>query len=159
MNRSYLAIAALLALAAPAWAQSAAPNSRPVFPMVADLPACNDAVVLWKVGSSFSGKEHIYWASDLGIDEVVDIKEIGLNANGPNYIPRRYCVGKAKVSDGVTRPVVYQVEQSMGFAGYTVGVESCVVGFDRNFAYAPACSVLRPLVDRYATDRVKLTYP
>lgn len=182
MSRSILVIAALLALGAPALAQSSgftsnsttgtvAPNSEgpvingpprdfaPVFPMAADLPACNNAEVLWRVAGKFAGKESAYWASDLKINEVVDIKEIGLNSNGEDYIPRRYCVGMAKMSDNVVRPVVYQVQHSLGFASYTVGVESCVVGFDRNFAYAPDCSVLRPLVDRYAGDGVRLTYP
>ena len=33
--------------------------------------------------------------------------------------------------------------------GWGYGVEWCVVGLDRNLAYAPACSVLRPFVERY----------
>ena len=63
------------------------------------------------------------------------------------------------ISDGVPRQIIYQVQQSLGFAGATIGVEVCVVGLDRNFAYSPACSVLRPLLDRFAREKVRLTYP
>jgi len=33
--------------------------------------------------------------------------------------------------------------------GWGWGVEWCVVGLDRNLAYAPSCSVLRPFATRY----------
>ncbi len=37
--------------------------------------------------------------------------------------------------------------------GWGYGVEWCVVGLDRNLAYAPACSALRPFVERYLGEK------
>ena len=37
---------------------------------------------------------------------------------------------------------------AFGIIGATWGVEWCVVGLDPNFAYAPACSILRPIIER-----------
>ena len=83
------------------------------------------------------------------------MKEIGFRANGVAYIPRRFCMAEATMSDHHVRQVVYQVEEWTGFSGYGDGVEWCVVGLDRNLAYAPACSVLEPLVERYAHENVR----
>jgi hypothetical protein len=40
--------------------------------------------------------------------------------------------------------VYYSIGSNTGFAGATWGVEWCVVGYDRNFAYAPRCRMARP---------------
>ena len=44
--------------------------------------------------------------------------------------------------------VVYNVGATEGIIGMIWGVEWCVVGFDRELAYAPACLVLRPIIER-----------
>jgi hypothetical protein len=160
MYRLLLCLAALFGLSAPAFAAGVVvPAEQRHSPFSGELPPCDDAVVVWKAEYHFNDKEAEYWNPDLEIKEIVDIKEIGYRTNGVAYIPRRFCVGTAKLSDGVSRQIVYQVQQSLGFAGFTIGVEMCVIGLDRNYAYSPACSVLRPLLDRYAREKVRLTYP
>ena len=161
MYRLLLCLAALFGLSGPALAAGVVvPAEERHHPFSGELPPCDDPVVLWKATvEHFDEKESGYWNSDLEIKAVVDIREIGYRSNGVAYIPRRYCVGKAEISDGASRQIVYQVQQSLGFAGFTIGVESCVVGLDRNLAYSPACSVLKPLLDRYGNQKVRLTYP
>jgi hypothetical protein len=59
-------------------------------------------------------------------------------------IPRRFCSGKVLVSDGRWRPVYYSIIEDSGMIGWKWGVEWCVVGLDRNWAYNPSCKMARP---------------
>ena len=160
MYRLLLCVAALFGLSAPAFAAGViVPAEQRDYPFSGEIAPCDDAIVLWKTRYHFDDKESEYWTPGLHITDITDIKEIGYRSNGVAYIPRRYCVGTAMISDGVPRQIIYQVQQSLGFAGATIGVEVCVVGLDHNLAYSPACSVLRPLLDRFAREKVRLTYP
>jgi hypothetical protein len=38
----------------------------------------------------------------------------------------------------------YNIGEDLGFIGASWGVEWCVVGLDRNYAYAPACTMALP---------------
>jgi hypothetical protein len=84
------------------------------------------------------------------------VREIGFRANGLSYIPRRYCVARAQLDDPRAaddrqkmRTAVYSIAANAGIIGLGWGVEWCVVGFDRNHAYAPDCDVLRPIIERW----------
>ena len=46
--------------------------------------------------------------------------------------------------DGVRRAVHYAIVEDAGFIGAGWGVEWCVVGLDRNWAYHPSCRMARP---------------
>ena len=59
-------------------------------------------------------------------------------------IPRRYCSGDVMLSDGKMRTVHYSIIEDGGFAGFGQGVEWCVTGLDRNWAYNPGCKAARP---------------
>jgi hypothetical protein len=48
------------------------------------------------------------------------------------------------VSDGKVRTVNYSLIEDGGLAGYLDGVEFCVVGLDRNWAYNPRCRAAGP---------------
>jgi len=50
----------------------------------------------------------------------------------------------AFVSDGLKHPIYYSIGEDTGMIGQTYGVEWCVAGFDRNWAYAPNCKMARP---------------
>ena len=76
------------------------------------------------------------------------VREIGFRSNGLSYIPRRYCVARAAMSDQKRRTVVYAVGTQLGIIGVTWGVEWCVVGIDPMFAYAPDCEIIRPILER-----------
>jgi len=48
------------------------------------------------------------------------------------------------VSDGKIRTVHYSIIEDGGLASMGHGVEWCVVGLDRNWAYNPACRTAQP---------------
>ena len=117
-------------------------------PFVADMPACEDAGVLSTISGRFAGTQREFWNSNLAIGGFDRVREIGFRSNGLSYIPRRYCVARAAMSDQKERTVVYSVGTQLGIIGNTWGVEWCVVGIDPTFAYAPACEVIRPILER-----------
>jgi hypothetical protein len=59
-------------------------------------------------------------------------------------IPRRYCSAQARISDGISRMVHFVIAEDTGLIGASWGVEWCVVGLDRNWAYNPGCKMARP---------------
>ena len=50
------------------------------------------------------------------------------------------------LSDGKMRTVHYSIIEDGGFAGFGQGVEWCVVGLDRNWAYSPGCRAATALI-------------
>ena len=48
------------------------------------------------------------------------------------------------VSDGKRRQINYSIIEDGGLLGVGYGVEWCVVGLDRNWAYNPRCRWARP---------------
>jgi hypothetical protein len=108
------------------------------------LPPCDAPPALGTISSRFSQKEGRFWNSDLTIVSYQNIRELAYRPGPPNTIPRRFCSGTALVSDGVKRTVLYSIGETTGIIGATWGVEWCVVGLDRNWAYAPGCRMARP---------------
>ncbi|HEY0224745.1 MAG TPA: hypothetical protein VGC38_09540 [Pseudolabrys sp.] len=106
------------------------------------LPPCEAA--LGKIASRFGEKEGMYWNSDLRIVDFEDVREIAFRPWAAGTIPRRFCAALATVSDGKKRPVNYSIGEDTGMIGMTWGVEWCVVGLDRNWAYNPRCKMARP---------------
>jgi len=143
------AFAALLPLIGAARAETyATPAEQRYVPYAAELPDCDDAGVLSRISDRFAQKESEYWGSTLQIGGYDRIRQIGFRANGLGYIPRRYCVARAELSDGRRHNVIYAIGENLGIVGWSYGVEWCVVGLDRNLAYAPGCSAVRPFLDR-----------
>lgn len=108
------------------------------------VPLCDDPWVLGKISSRFGQKERRYWDPTLAIVGFDTVREIAFRPWAPNTIPRRFCRGFAHVSDGQRRPVYFSVIEDTGIIGATWGVEWCVAGLDRNWAYNPACKMARP---------------
>ena len=106
------------------------------------LPPCEAA--LDKIASRFAQKEGRFWNSDLQILEFERVQEIAYRPWAAGTIPRRFCSAVASVSDGRRHRVNYSIGEDTGMIGMTWGVEWCVVGLDRNWAYNPACKMARP---------------
>jgi hypothetical protein len=106
------------------------------------LPTCDWG--LGAVASGFATKEAGYWNSSLHIVEFGKVRETGLRAWAEQTIPRRYCSAEARISDGIARTVHYVIAEDTGLIGASWGVEWCVVGLDRNWAYNPRCKMARP---------------
>jgi hypothetical protein len=141
-----LAIAGLIGFATSAPAQAASwleenfylsgPNYDGV------LPPCDAA--LGKIAARFAEKEGRFWNSDLQILDFERVREIAYRPWAAGTIPRRYCSAVALVSDGRKHRVNYWIGEDTGMIGMTWGVEWCVVGLDRNWAYNPRCKMARP---------------
>ena len=106
------------------------------------LPACDAA--LGTIASRFAQKESRYWNSSLEILNFERVRETAYRPWAAGTIPRRFCSAVALVSDGRKHAVNYWIGEDTGMIGMTWGVEWCVVGLDRNWAYNPACKMARP---------------
>ena len=108
------------------------------------LPTCDTPSALSKIQSRFATKEGRFWNSDLTILEIAAVREVAFRPWAEATIPRRFCTGRALISDGRWRQVHYSIIEDGGMIGWTWGVEWCVVGLDRNWAYNPNCKMARP---------------
>ena len=108
------------------------------------LPPCDEPEALKRISSRFNHKENGYWNSDLAILRFDRVRETAFRPWAPNTIPRRFCSGVVEVSDGKRRAIHYSIGEDTGMIGKRWGVEWCVVGLDRNWAYAPGCKMARP---------------
>ena len=106
------------------------------------VPACEYG--LGVIASRFATKEGRFWNSDLQILSFEKVRQVAFRPWADNTIPRRFCTATALVSDGKKRQVNYLIGEDTGFAGATWGVEWCVVGLDRNWAYNPRCKMAQP---------------
>ncbi|HEY1475517.1 MAG TPA: hypothetical protein VGF53_15685 [Pseudolabrys sp.] len=106
------------------------------------LPACEAA--LDKIAWRFAQKESRFWNSNLQILSFEEVRETAFRPWAEGTIPRRYCSAVAQVSDGHRHRVNYSIGEDTEMIGMSWGVEWCVVGLDRNWAYNPACKMARP---------------
>jgi hypothetical protein len=144
-----LSVAVVLAWAATAdaasWLEKNFWMSGPRYDAV--LPACEDPVVLGTIMTAFTEKENRFWQSELQILAFERIHETAFRPwapGAPDAIPRRFCSGRALVSDSRPRTIHYWIGEDTGMIGASWGVEWCVVGLDRNWAYNPGCTMARP---------------
>jgi hypothetical protein len=149
MKRALFLIA-LLSLCGTARADSeySDPAERRFSPYVGDVDKCDDQHILTRIQSVFRTTQNAYWKQDLQLTEFDRVRELSLRGNGTEYIPRRFCIARGHFSDESVHTVIYDIEEGMGIIGFGDGVEWCVVGLDRLFAYSPACSSLRPVAER-----------
>lgn len=132
------------AVAQPAGRSENPPAEARIIPYSGVLPACDDPAVLADIAFGFADRERQFWNSGLEIARFLEVGEIGLRSNGPSYIPRRYCRGKADFNDGRSRGLGYEIGERGGFIGWGYGVTWCVVGLDRNHAFSPNCRATGP---------------
>jgi hypothetical protein len=108
------------------------------------LPACDDSWALSNIQRRFATKEGRFWNSDLQLTNFDQIREVAYRPWADGTIPRRFCSGRAQTSDGQWRMVRYSIVEDGGMIGASWGVQWCVVGVDRNWAYNPDCKNAAP---------------
>jgi hypothetical protein len=106
------------------------------------LPPCEAA--LGRIAARFGEKESRFWNSDLQILDFERVRETAYRPWAAGTIPRRFCSAVALVSDGRKHQVNYWIGEDTGMIGASWGVEWCVVGLDRDWAYNPRCKMARP---------------
>ncbi|MFN3891470.1 MAG: hypothetical protein ACK4MV_13810 [Beijerinckiaceae bacterium] len=134
----------LAAAAVPSQARPVTPAERRQQPFTGDLPTCQDPSMLQRIARNFGQREREYWSSGLEILSYDKIRETGYRSNGLDYIPRRYCRAAAMMNDGKVRQVVYWIGENQGIIGWGPGVEWCIVGLDRNYAWGRSCMAASP---------------
>jgi hypothetical protein len=108
------------------------------------LPPCDYPDALVKISSRFNQKESMYWNTDLRILTFERIRETAFRPWAADTIPRRFCSGIVEISDGTRHTIQYSIAEDTGLIGASWGVEWCVIGFDRNWAYNPYCKMAQP---------------
>ena len=96
------------------------------------------------ITSQFQEKESTFWNSPLVITAYGNIHETAFRPWQSDNIPRRSCTAQAMISDGKMSTVHFSIIEDGGFAGFGQGVEWCVTGLDRNWAWNPNCKAARP---------------
>ena len=146
-NLFFVGLFALIAIgAAPGTAQAANFLEKGIWlngpRFDSDVPPCE--ALLDKVAARFAEKERMFWNSTLEITGFEKVREIAFRPWESGNIPRRFCTAQAAISDGKVRTVNFSLIEDGGFASIGTGVEFCVIGLDRNWAYNPACRMARP---------------
>jgi len=109
-----------------------------------DIPACDYPPALDRIIGNFQTKEARFWNSELQIVGIENIRQTAVLPWAAQSIPRRFCSGTAVISDGARHPIYYSIAEDTGMIGMNWGVNFCVVGLDRNWAYGPACRAAQP---------------
>jgi hypothetical protein len=110
----------------------------------AKVPLCEEPEPLNMIRRRFGTKEGKFWNSELKIAGFERIEEVAWQPWAPGTIPRRFCKAIAVVTDGVRRPMYYSITEDGGMIGIGIGVDFCVVGLDREWAYQPDCLRAKP---------------
>jgi hypothetical protein len=108
------------------------------------LPECKDGAVTGLIAKRFAERETNFWASSLVVNEVSQIKQSGFRPNGFDLIPRRYCTASVRLSNHKKHRLDYIIVEDAGIIGLNYGVEWCISGLDRNYAYDGGCRAARP---------------
>jgi hypothetical protein len=108
------------------------------------VPACDYPAALDRIIENFHSKESRFWNSRLKIVGIENIRQTSDLPWAAQAIPRRFCSGTAVINDGERHAIYYSIAEDTGLIGLDWGVNFCVVGLDRNFAYEPACRAARP---------------
>jgi hypothetical protein len=109
-----------------------------------DLPNCESHPALDRIIRDFHTKEYRFWNSELQIVGFENIHEIDTMPWAAQAIPHRYCGGTAVINNSTKHAIFYSIAEDDGMIGLDWGVNFCVVGLDRNFAYNPDCRAAQP---------------
>jgi hypothetical protein len=109
-----------------------------------NVPLCEEHGPLDKIVARFGAKEGRFWNSALTIVGFEKIREVAWEPWPSATMPRRFCTASVLVSDGKRHQINYSIIEDGGWIGNNYGVEWCVVGLDRNWAYNPSCLMARP---------------
>lgn len=123
------------------------------------FPQCHDVKVLGMIIERFNWAEENTWHRGFYLADIERIRESSVRGDGfgnksalegydaqpadERLIPRRYCRGHARLTNGRHPTVFYLIEGGQGFAGNSFNVEFCVNGLDPWREYDGSCRVLR----------------
>ncbi|MBV1704319.1 MAG: hypothetical protein KGI57_05020 [Hyphomicrobiales bacterium] len=138
-----VAAAAFAAAAAPAFARPIVPAEKRVGAWTGIVPACDDPGILSTVQYRFAQKEREFWSSSAAIAGFDRVRQTSFRPFGADLIPRRYCAARATLADGRRTAAFFVIGEDLGTIGWGPGVELCLPAYDHDYAYAPACRIVR----------------
>jgi hypothetical protein len=140
---STMGLISVLGTSVSGMARPIVPAERRLQSFSGHVTSCDNRAVLDSITERFQIRER-YWSSGLLMTGFDEIAERGYRTDGYDYVPRRYCEARVAFNDQKYRRIDYWIGEDQGFAGYGFGVEWCVVGLDRNYAFTPACRAAGP---------------
>jgi hypothetical protein len=108
------------------------------------VPGCDYPAALDRIIANFRTKEFRFWNSELRIVGIENIRELDFLPWTAQAIPRRFCSGIAVINDGGRHTIYYSIAEDTGMIGMDWGVNFCVAGLDRDWAYKPGCRAAAP---------------
>lgn len=108
------------------------------------VPACDYPGALDRIIANFRTKEFRFWNSEMRIVGFENIHELDFLPWAAQSIPRRFCSGIAVINDGGRHTIYYSIAEDTGMIGMDWGINFCVAGIDRDWAYNPSCRAARP---------------
>jgi hypothetical protein len=108
------------------------------------VPLCSEHGPLDKIRTRFGAKEADFWNSALEIVGFEKIREVAWEPWVSGTIPRRFCEARVLLNDSKWHRIYYSIAEDTGMLGFGYGVEWCVAGLDRNWAYNPGCQLAGP---------------
>ena len=158
-----IAAVASVSILGGALARPVVPAERRIIPYTANLPECDNADVLDRLSSRFEEKESKFWNSDLRIVGYDRVGAYAWRANGRDSIPRRYCAARVLMSNEHHYWANYAIAEDLGIIGfgfgipaYRFGLEWCIAGLDRSWAYGSGCMSVRPMAERLRRGALSL---
>lgn len=144
VTRSLVLALIVAASAGSAMARPVLPAEKRFWSYNGEIPSCDNPDVLSRISDRFRQTESEYWNSTLEIVSYDNVKITALRPWGLDHIPRNFCQGRALLNDKTYHQITYNVAEDLGIIGMDFGVEFCLSGLDREYAYAPNCKMERP---------------
>lgn len=111
------------------------------------FPDCADGSVKARIIENFNWADRTAFYRGVTIRSIDYERERAIESFGAAGImapiDRRYCKGRARLSNGRTHAVYYRIERGMGLAGTNYKVEFCLPGYDAWHVHDGYCRVLR----------------
>lgn len=110
----------------------------------ANIPGCQDPLVLGEIAHRFAVRESRFWVSSLRIVSFENVRQTAWRPWGLEFIPRRFCTGTVLISDGVKHQIDFSVREDLSFIGASWGTDWCIRGLDRYDPLPPSCQQAQP---------------
>lgn len=107
------------------------------------LPECDSAGVLAKINRTLTIAESNVVRSGDPVAQLRTIRQSKLRDHGPRAFAQRFCRATGITENGRKKRVYYLIEARGGFAGYSYGVEACILGRDPWKIHGAYCRSLR----------------
>jgi hypothetical protein len=108
------------------------------------MPGCDYPRALDRIIADLRSVGTRFWNSELQILGFENMRETAVLPWAAQSVPRRFCSGTVLINDGLRHQIYYSIAEDAGMIGMDWGVNFCIVGIDRSWAYNSACRSAQP---------------